>query len=102
VQKKIDQYDRMKPGHKPKNVPARYGSPSYPKVGAAVGGKSVTKGRGAGATVTVDRKFDEIDRSSVRAHKTGSNRTDKYTGPGRTKGNPTGTDDGSTGGGYNL
>src|SRR6266849_4407223 len=85
---KPDQYARQGV-HKPKNIPARgdhAGAPSQPSKFSSVGGKSVRKGVGQDSTVTVDMKPDEIHRSSLTTP--GSVRTDRYTGPGRTRGDP--------------
>ncbi len=89
MKKQPDQYDRMLPGNKPKNIPARgdhAGAPSSPSAQGYIGGSVTKPGRGEGATVSVGRRPDEVDRSSVKT--AGSVRTDVYTGPGRTKGDP--------------
>jgi len=77
-------YDRMqyRPKIEPHNGPVGWAFPS--KHASAF--KSTKPGRGAGATVTVDRKYDEIDRTPIRTW--ASARTDNYTGPGRTAGRP--------------
>jgi hypothetical protein len=67
----------------------RSGSPSYPSARSNVGGVSVRKGAGMGATVTVSRPPDVIDRA-VRVRTSASSRTDSYGdfGPSWTTGGP--------------
>jgi hypothetical protein len=78
------QYERMQ--YTPKIVPHRGDvGYAYPSKHASAY-KSTKPGRGAGATRTVDRKFDEIDRTPIRTW--ASARTDNYSGPGRTAGRP--------------
>ena len=72
------QYERMAKGQKTSATPARgdhAGAPSYPSPGSSVGGMRTTMGRGVGATVSVGRRPDEIDRSSI--HTSTSSRTDR-------------------------
>lgn len=72
------QYDLMqyKAGIEPHNGPIGYAYPSK----HATAYKRTRRGVGQGATVTTDRKYDEIDRTPIRTW--ASARTDEYTGRG--------------------
>jgi hypothetical protein len=65
---------QYKPGIEPHNGEIGYAYPS--KHASAV--KSTKPGMGAGSTITVDRKYDEIDRTPIRTW--ASARSDNYTG----------------------
>jgi hypothetical protein len=77
--RKPDQYDRMG-DQRTSPAPARNGSPSAPDKMGYVGGVKTTPGSGEGATRSVGRHPDEVDRSGVKTW--ASNRTDHFTGPG--------------------
>jgi hypothetical protein len=73
-----DQYDRAQ--YRPKIIPHRGDiGVAYPSKHATAF-KNVRPGIGGGATVTKDRKFDEIDRTPIRTW--ASARSDEYTGRG--------------------